>query len=187
MNPRTLVIPHGKSEVILCRRIGMLLRQPMVFHIPHGAEEAITIAQLPEILSSPPFSSEQALHRRYRELAYDSGKDRRMGSLTIFPIMDVDSDRRSLNSYRNREMFRDSPFHDRIVPIYNDPNLDAVMEQMGYGTVMSKKVRSYARIVDGITDPLELYGRLERNDSTNMDMFLKHCLSISPPYQNKVL
>lgn len=109
-----------------------------------------------------------------------------MPDLRIFTIMDVDMDFRSLGSYKSRDMFKGSPFYDKITPIFNEPNMDAVMDSIGLGSVQVKKTRSYARMVDAITDPLDLMRRLEGCESTNMDHFIRYCLSVSPPYQNRI-
>ena len=47
-----------------------------------------------------------------------------MERLVIFTIMDEDMDFRSRKSYLSGDLFRNSPFYDRIVPIINTPNMD---------------------------------------------------------------
>ena len=51
-----------------------------------------------------------------------------MERLVIFTIMDEDMDFRNRKSYLSGDLFRNSPFYDRIVPIINTPNMDRVME-----------------------------------------------------------
>lgn len=63
----------------------------------------------------------------------------RMERLVIFTIMDEDMDFRSRKSYLSGDLFRNSPFYDRIVPIINTPNMDRVMEEIGLGSIQSKK------------------------------------------------
>ncbi len=110
----------------------------------------------------------------------------RMERLVIFTIMDEDMDFRSRKSYLSGDLFRNSPFYDRIVPIINTPNMDRVMEEIGLGSIQSKKVRSYARIMDEIVDPMKFLLDLDGNSNTNMDLFVRHCMSCSPPYQSQV-
>lgn len=186
MSTNTLVIAHGKTEMVLCHRISNLLRMPMVIVSRDRGEEAITISQLPTMLSTGPFSSEYRLHKAHPELGYNPRGKVKMPDLRIFTLMDVDMDRSLLKSYVSRDLFRDSPFRDRIVPVVNDPNMDVVMEEIGMGSVQIKKTRSYARMVDGIEDPLDFLRRLEGSDSTSMDQFVRHCLSCSPPYQHRI-
>lgn len=90
MTTNTVVIAHGKSEAALCRRIQNLLRMPMVVVTRERGEEAITIAQLPELLTTGMFSSESSLHRAYPELEYNPRSGIRMSGLRIFTVMDVD-------------------------------------------------------------------------------------------------
>lgn len=52
MTVNTIVVVHGKSEIVLCNRVSNLLRMPMQIVSRSKGEEAITISQLPEILST---------------------------------------------------------------------------------------------------------------------------------------
>lgn len=182
----TMVVVHGKSEALLCRRLSQLLRMRMEIVSRRGGEESILISHLPEFLSAYPFDSESSLHKEHPALGYTPRKGRRMPDLLIFTIMDVDMDSDLLRSYLSRDLFKGLPFQDRIVPIFSNPNLDCVMEEAGFGSVVSKKVRSYSRMMDQITDPLDLYRRLSECESTNLDTFVRHCLSRSPPYQSRL-
>ena len=186
MTTNTVVVVHGKSEIALMRRVQNILRMPMVIVSRDNGEETITISQLPEFLSTGAFSSENSLHKAYPQLEYTPRAKMKMERLRIFTVMDVDMDRRSLGSYQTRDMFRDSPFHDRIIPIHNDPNMDEVMSEIGFGVVQNKKIRSYAKMMDDVTDPMDLLRRLEGCDNTNMDLLIRHCLSSRPPYQNQI-
>ena len=64
--------------------------------------------------------------------------------------------------------------------------MDEIMTEIGLGQIQNKKVRSYAKIMDEITDPLDLLAKLECCSSTNMDILVRHCLSRRPPYQNQI-
>lgn len=182
----TLVVVHGKSEVMLCRRISQLLRMPMEILSRKGGEESILISRLPEYLSERPFDSELSLHKQYPAFEYMPRKDTSMPNLRIFTIMDVDMDSHLLKRYLSKDLFQGVLFQDRIVPIFSNPNLDSVMDEIGYGSVVSKKIRSYSKMMDQITDPLDFYMRLSKCDSTNLDLFVRHCLSRSPPYQSRL-
>lgn len=186
MTTNTVVVVHGKSEIALVRRIQNLLRMPMVIVSRDNGKEAITMAQLPEFLSTGIFSSENSLHKAYPQLEYTPRAKIKMERLKIFTVMDVDMDRRSLRSYQTKDMFRESPFYDRIISVYNDPNMDEIMTEIGLGQIQNKKVRSYAKMMDEITDPLDLLAKLECCSSTNMDILVRHCLSCRPPYQNQI-
>lgn len=188
MTTNTLVICHGKCEMVICKRLEKLLRMQIATYANNNGEETITISQLPELLSTGIFASESALHKAYPELDYGVRRSQgmRMPDLKIFTIMDVDMDYRSQNSYLSRDMFKDSPFYKRVVPILNQPDMDHVMEMMGMGEIQSKKTRSYARMADKIRDPREFYYKLESCNCTNMELFVQHCLSGRPSYQNQI-
>lgn len=186
MSTDTLVIVHGKSEEILCQSVSRMLRMPMVVFSRNEASEAITIEQLPSILTEDPFTSKKALHRRFEDLEYNGRRDDPMKDLRIFTIMDVDMDRRSLKSYISGDLFRNAPLRQHLVPIYSDPNLDNVLQSVGVEIDTSRKTKSYARAFERLDDPLDLYMRLRSCPSTNLDVFLRHCLSCSPPYQDRI-
>ena len=154
--------------------------------IPTDILDVLVDALAHRILSTGAFSSENSLHKAYPQLEYTPRAKMKMERLRIFTVMDVDMDCRSLRSYQTKDMFRDSPFHDRIIPIHNDPNMDEVMSEIGLGVVQNKKIRSYAKMMDDVTDPMDLLRRLEGCDSTNMDLLIRHCLSSRPPYQNQI-
>lgn len=97
-------------------------------------------------------------------LTGDPDRDERF---RIYPIMDVDGDSRSFGPYRTGNMFSGNPLVGYIVPIYNNPNLDSVMEEIGYGNVSGKKAMAYSEMLDRMKDPMDFYRRLEACDSTN--------------------
>ncbi len=178
--PDTIVVAHGKSELILARAIATRLKVPIeVFSINRG-EETISLGNIGKILSEPPFDSEISLHRRYGTIEYSSRK-RTFPRLTIIPIVDVDGDGRSARAYKTGEIFKDSIFQNRILPILNEPNLEAVMLDIGYPPVKDK-VDWYSNMV---INPGELYEKLQKSDKTNMDLFLKHIMDRCPSFQNK--
>ena len=82
-------------------------------------------------------------------------------------------------AFRTGEMFRDSPFYERIVPIYNKKSLDQVIERCGYGTVAIKKMRTYDDLIES-ADVIEFERRLTDDDGTNLEKFIRHCRDHSP-------
>ncbi|MDO5861197.1 MAG: hypothetical protein Q4Q58_00045 [Thermoplasmata archaeon] len=137
-------------------------------------------------MSEGVFGSVQAMLGEYPHIGSLRDNPHRDERFRVFPIMDVDGDSRSFGPYRTGNMFSGNPLAKYIVPIYNDPNLDSVMEEIGYGTVSGKKVMSYSEILDRMNDPLDFYRSLEACDSTNMDEFVHHILSRVPGYQSKL-
>lgn len=178
--PDTIVIAHGKSELILARAISERLKVPIEVFSINGGRETISLGNIGKVLSEPPFDSEASLHRMYGSIEY-SPRKKTFPNLTIVPIVDVDADYRNIKSYKTCDIFRDSAFKDRILPILNEPNLEAVMEDIGYPPVKDK-VDWYSNMV---IEPENFYDRLCKSDKTNMEQFLRHMMSRCPSLQGK--
>ncbi|MDO5861823.1 MAG: hypothetical protein Q4Q58_03405 [Thermoplasmata archaeon] len=182
---RTLVVAHGKSEMMICSKIAAIAGIGIEIDSNDMGRETIAISGLQSRFESKTYSSELALSREFDRLEYFGRKkmDQRMPNLRIFTVMDIDGDRESMLRYTTGEMFKEFPLGRYVTPIYNDRNLDEVMEAIGYGSVVSKKVKTYRQICDGITDLVDLYRRLKENENTNMEEFVLHCLNHGPSYQ----
>ena len=180
---RTLAVVHGKSELIFCKGIASDLRINMEYDSNNKGENCIQISHLEERFRSGPFASENHLHKKYDKLEYLGRRTVKMPSLKIFPIMDTDDSSRLENAYRTGNMFRSSVFSDRIVPIFNTPNLDGVMRECGFEIDSNDKVGSYHDLIDECELP-DIIGKLRRCENTNLWVFLDHCASIAPNYQN---
>lgn len=180
--PNTIIIPHGATEVRLAEWLMNELRTQAIIHRPFGTEErTVSMKAVGRILSEPPFDSVRSLHRFYYSLDYDS-KKRSFRDLTVIPVLDVDDDRRSLGSYRSGDMF-DGFFlgRGRIIPVYNNPNMEAVLERAGYGKVAHDLV-DFQEFLDS-TDVLEFRERMASCDSTNMECLVDHLIKYVPRFQ----
>ena len=101
-----------------------------------------------------------------------------MSEITIFVIMDVDRDRASAKSFRSKDMFRDSPFYECIVPVMSDPNLDSVMKQAGFDIPEKGKAEIYSEIFDSMESVDELESLLQDKDTDipkMIEMIKEHC------------
>jgi hypothetical protein len=179
---RTLVVVHGKSELIFCRGIASNLRINVEFDSDNGGETCIQISHLEERFRSGPYVSENALHKKFARLEYLERKKPRMPDLRIFPIMDTDDSGRQEKAYRTNNLFNTSGFGNRITPIFNAPNLDEVLIGCGFDVDRNDKVRSYHNLINEHELP-ELIDRLKNCSNTNICVFLNHCASIAPHYQ----
>ena len=184
MGCRTLVIAHGKSELIMVKDIASRMRMDIETFSWDGGQRSIKLEHISDVLRTPPFESEMSLKRFFPRLEYRSGKGVRMPNLKIFPIMDRDGDDIRDGAYISGDMFRDSPFFGRIIPIFNIGNLDIVLEGCGYGKV-EDKMRFYRKTFSTI-DVTDLYNRLRESYSTNLDVFLYHCMQHCPPFQGRI-
>lgn len=143
-----VAVEHGECEIILCKFISLWLRTDVVPISRANGSETISLRESGEYLCQGPFKDLKSLNKYYRD--YKKGraaKNLKMEDVTIFVIMDVDGDRLSAKSFRSRDLFKDSPFYDRIVPIMNDPNLDHILRSAGYDIDGRKKPDSYRRVL----------------------------------------
>lgn len=185
--PRILTINHGASENRVVDWVKVRLNMGIEKYSREGGEKAIRIENLPGILDGKWLSSESALHAEFRNLEYYPKKTPRMPGLRIFTIMDTEYEiDRSDKSYISGSMFDKCFFKDRMVPIYNAPDMDTVFENAGIGHVSYKKPASYTNILDDY-EVIDVYDMLKGRDDSNLSEFLKYCISTRPEYQDKVL
>jgi len=181
---KTLVIVHGKSELIFCKGLASNYRLNIAIDSEENGEKCIQILSLEERLCSEHYVSEYSLHKKFDKLEYLSEKDIKMPNLKIFPIMDTDDSLRHFNSYVTKNMFSSSPFKGRVVPIFNMPNLDKVLIDSGFDVDKNNKVESYQNIISQY-ELNEIVEKIGKSKNTNLLKFLHHCASMIPNYQNK--
>lgn len=184
---RTIVVVHGRSEAILLSDITKRMKYPISIFSFDGGKRAIKLEHLERgLLAHSPFDSCTSLKKHFgwdircKDLV--EGKD----DFRIFTIMDIDGDYIREKSYITGNMFRDCPFRDKIVPIYNKDNLDEVMFRCGYGEVdQCNKPYFYYKLCDEL-DVQVLLERLRKDNGTNLDVFLAHCMSHVPRFQSQI-
>lgn len=179
--PNTIVIPHGSTEARLVEWLRSELKTQAVIHRPYGKEErTVSMRAIQYILTSPPFDRPDSIHRKYSAIDYD--KEKGFADLTVIPVLDVDADRRSLGAYKSGDMF--SGFclgRDAVMPVYNDPNIEAVIERAGYGKV-AHDLGEFQEFLDS-TDVDEFRERMRACDSTNMEALIDHLCRYVPRCQ----
>ena len=124
-------------------------------------------------------------NREFEDLDYNPRRRPMMPDLRIFTVVDTDDSPHDVQAYVTGNLLRSCPLSDSIVPIFNTPNLDAVFESHGFLVDRRNKAGSYKAISRRL-DFLELYRLLKEDDSTNLDVFIRHVLSKVPELQNKV-
>lgn len=183
---KVIVVPHGKSEIVLCKQIAQRLQRPIAVFSPTDGETAIKLEHLESMFREAPFDSDRSLVREFRKrLDYRPGTEDVFPGLRIFPIMDIDHDHVRERSYITGNMFKGCHFEKRIVPIYNRESLDEVIGRCMSTEVQQKKVRTYHSLMDRI-DVTDLYYRLRADPGTNMDEFILHLMRSSPAHQSRV-
>ena len=174
-----VAVEHGECELRLCKYLSGWLRTEIVPVSRKNGAETISLRESGEFLKQGPFKDLNALNKYYRE--YRTGRVNRklkMSEITIFVIMDVDSDRASAKSFRSKDLFRDSPFYECIVPIMSDPDLDTVMKQAGFDIPERNKPKRYSEIFDSIESVDDLESLLQGKDTDiprMIEIIKKHC------------
>lgn len=161
-----VAVEHGECEIILCKFISLWLRTDVVPVSKANGSETISLRESEEYLCQGPFKDLKSLNKYYRD--YKKGrstKNLKMDEITIFVILDVDGDRLSAKSFRSRDLFKNSPFYSRIVPIMNDPNLDQILKSAGYEIDGRKKPESYRRALENVGSIQEFCNSLKGLDT----------------------
>ena len=186
-----VVIPHGSSEAILAKSLRKALRLPIELFDPFGGKRDIAIGNITEVMDQYGVRDEVTLHRMFPDLQYSPRHDPRMERLAVFPILDIDSYRNEKKAYVTGNLFRESPFADRMHPIFNDVNLDDVLINLGYkiSTAGANKTSTYHAVFDRMM--AKDYERLSEElrtvpEKTNLYILIDFCLSQRPEYQGKV-
>ena len=186
-----IVIAHGKSEMIMANAMKKALRLQITVFNPYDGRQDVSIGNILEVMENNGFQNEHILHKKYPVLDYRMHGKPSMPDLKIFPIMDIDSYGKNRKAYETGNMFKDCIFANRIVPIFNEPNLDEVMNELGYSidAYDSNKISSYHDIFDSMRpdDYLDLTIRLRRiPEMTNLPLFLETCLRLKPEFQGRI-
>ncbi len=130
-----LIICHGKTEIILSRWLYRQTGARINIDSRNDGKNAIMLNNLIDFMKENGYYSVPKLKKRFRTIEYQH----RVGveDLVIFIVMDVDVDKKLVNDFLTKKMFKGCPLYDCIIPILNDRNLDEVMGRIGL------PVRSY--------------------------------------------
>ena len=179
--PNTVIIPHGATEARLAEWLRSELRTQAIIYQPYGrVERAVSMKEIGNILSSKPFDSVRSMHARFGELDYSARTGFR--DVMVVPVLAVDLDRRSFGSYRSGDTF--SGFclgRDAVLPVFNDPDIEAVIDRAGYGKV-AHDLGEFQEFLDS-TDIEEFLERMRACDSTNMDALIERLRRFVPSCQ----
>ncbi len=180
--PVSVAIVHGKTEKMLVQWLYQELRVPIIIDAPNG-NGTVSMLNVNEVLSRPSYSSYQQLHGKFKLLEYDK-ESRTMPRLQIFPVLDVDGDVRSFKSYKTGDMFRDVPLGKHVVPIYNNPCLEAVLMKAGYGHI-PHNIHDFGLFLDRL-EVFSFHDRISVCDDTNLNVLIEHLMSLCPRCQNRI-
>lgn len=185
------VMVHGKSELLLAKYITTNLHLPIKIIARDNGRSSIQINGLKGFLENNPYNDLKTFAKEYN-VEYDR-KNKRLNNFKLFIIMDTDDCNDNMKEcYISGRLFKGHPLEDYIVPIFNTPNLEEVMEKAkiitkkscaaGKGTYYSrifpintkplsydtiKQVKTFADKVKGIRD-------------TNILEFVDYCIEQIP-------
>lgn len=162
------------------------MKTTVQFYSMKDGNETIAICHLVELFSVGDLSTWSGISRACGVPRLPKGTD-----LRIFPVMDIDGDDRNRTMYKTGNLLKGVPFADLITPIYNEENLDEVMEIIGYAIDRSNKASSYNAASKRI-DPGDFYRDLQATyidgspGITNMDVLMRCLLEHEPSFQSRL-
>ena len=187
---KAVVIVHGKSEKQICQYIKNKLRLKMEIYSDKNGEKAIQITSLKNTLNNKIFKSFRNFIKIYEDIKLtDDGKSID-NDFKIFIIMDTDDcNDKQKEDFMNGDMFKTHWAYKNIVPIYNIPELETVLEMANIPFKKAGNKRKKEYIVIFPTDPKyeksdeiqirDLLNTLKKQKNTNLNEFLDFCLKSS--------
>lgn len=176
--PNTIIIPHGSTEQRLVKWMLNELRTNAVIYRPYDNKKTVSMKEIKEILMQPPFDRPENIHKKFEDIQYD----KKFKELTIVPVLDVDCDSRSFGMYRSKDMFREFCLgKNNIIPIYNNPKIETVLEKAGYGKI-AHNLEDFQNFLDS-TDIEEFREHIRTCEYTNMEILIDHLCKFVPRYQ----
>lgn len=188
---KAIVIVHGKSEKQICDFIKSKLRIRIEIESDKNGEKSIQITSLKNTLNRTKFKNFDKL-KTYFEIDKTLSDD-----FKIFIIMDTDDcTEEQKKAFINKTMFQNHWAYNYIVPIYNSPNLEKVLEKCNikFEKKGEKRKTEYIKIfptdkkyAGKETIQLENFkNSLEKNNCTNMNEFIQFCLNLINNGQNSI-
>ena len=126
---KAVVIVHGKSEKQICQYIKNKLRLKMEIYSDKNGEKAIQITSLKNTLNNKIFKSFKNFIKTYEDIKLTNDEKNIDDEFKIFIIMDTDDcTEKQKKDFINKEIFKEHWAYKYIVPIYNIPELESVLE-----------------------------------------------------------
>lgn len=187
---KAVVIVHGKSEKQICQYIKNKLRLKMEIYSDKNGEKAIQITSLKNTLNNKIFKSFKNFIKTYEDIKLTNDEKNIDDEFKIFIIMDTDDcTEKQKKDFINKKMFKEHWAYKYIVPIYNIPELESVLEmaKIPFTKTGDKRKKEYIKLFP--TDPRyektdeiqikELLNTLKKQNNTNLNEFLDFCLKSS--------
>lgn len=190
---RAIIICHGKSEKILFSKLKSLLKLPIKVVANDNGNSSIKIQGIQSYLNREEFKSKENFCKCYFQEDYsylrkqekEHNFESLLSKLKIFFIMDIDDATvDQATRYKNGEYFKPKWLKSCYIPIYNDPNLEKTISNIGYNTPNAKheKVTFYQKLwmneLESEHDIKELQKKLVNCKFTNMDEVILYLLKL---------
>ena len=184
---KAVVIVHGKSEKQICQYIKNKLRLKMEIYSDKNGEKAIQITSLKNTLNNKIFKSFNSFIKAYEDIELKKDGKSISDNFKLFIIMDTDDcTEKQKQDFIKKNMFQNHWAYKYIIPIYNSPELESVLEKANipFKKTGNKRKEEYIKIFPADpkyekTDEIqieELLNSLKKLKNTNLDEFLKFCL-----------
>ena len=179
---KSIVVAHGKSELLLVEHIKSNLHLPIEIYANKNGSTSIQIDGLMNILGNNVFKNKNSFNNKY-EVEKENGI---LKNFSLMPIMDLDDtseDRKQ--KYISGEMFKNHWLSPYIVPIWNKNNLDEVLLDLKLIDKLpnnKEKGRLYRELFptnkgeSDIQQVKNLMNKFKKSNKTNMQVFIKKCL-----------
>lgn len=193
---KAVVICHGKSEKQMCDFLKSNLRIRIAVESDKKGEKSIQITSVMKVLNGKKFKSFSDFTRTFEdvEIVHNKTKKYLAEDFRIFIIMDTDDCTEvQKRDFINRVMFRKHWAYPFIVPIFNNPNLEKVLEKskIKFERKGEARKKEYIKIFPTdskyinreIIQVEDFRNNLVNNADTNMDEFIDFCLNIAKKIQ----
>lgn len=176
---RIMSIVHGKSEFYLSNSIKSNLKIKHEIIAKDRGKHSIQVNSILQILNDKRFKTFNNFIKAFPDIEI---KKKKLIHFKLFIIMDLDDcNEIQKKNYLSKEMFKKHWLYEYIIPIYNDPNLEYTMKDIGVA-IQNKK--EYIRIFPtnhgdlNIDIAKEFYNKLKTSKKSNLSEYIKYCLDI---------
>jgi len=173
-------IVHGRSEYSICSSIKSNLRLKHEIISRNNGKTSIQVTSVMDTLNDQRFCTFDSFISTFDDVDY---KRRRLLNFSLFIIMDVDdcTDEQK-NKFITKEMFRGHWLYEYIVPIYNEPNLEATMKE---ARIEVQQKKDYIIIFPTNHGDLDInmakdfLDKIKKCKCSNLNEYIEYCISIA--------
>ena len=181
-----MAIIHGKSELLMCSSVKSNLKIKHEIHAKDKGRHSIQVNSVMQELNSTKFNMSLKDFSEKYDISYDS-KSKKLVNFKLFIIMDLDDcTQEKAEHFKNKSMFYEHILYEYIVPIYNDPNLEKTIHDLGININKKEKVKDYIKIFPTNKGDLDIHMAEEfaeklnkKCKSSNLGLYFDYCVSIA--------